>query len=144
MEEITWSPAAICPSCDITFLANSIFSFRLSPEQLINGPYPNIQMSNNSMSCPKCMGVANILEYTPELVKSELEGMRERLLDSNEAELALFLEAIQRSTPQNYDELYELVSEISKPLSKIIQDSQPTLDWVCRIGGCLAFFREFL
>jgi len=142
MENILWSPSAACPNCKIIFLAKSFFACKLTPEQLINGPYPNINMSGNMMNCPKCGGFANILNYTPETVKSELLNIREKILDIKETELTLVLKAIQNSNPKNYEQLYGLVKEISPSLSEVIQGFKNTLNWICLIGGTWAFFKE--
>lgn len=142
MEKITWSPAAVCHNCENTFLADSFLVCELTPEQLINGPYPNITMSGNRMSCSKCGHFAHVLDYTPEVVRSELQKMRESLLDVKEAELASFFKALKASSPESYDELYNLVMEVSPSLSEVIQRFKGVLNWICLIGGTWAFFKE--
>lgn len=142
MDNITWSPSAACSNCGISFLANTFLVCELTPEQLINGPYPGINMSGNRMSCPQCGNLAEVLDYTPEIIKSELQAMREKFLDVREGDLKLVLEAIQNSNPQNYDELYQLVLKISPSISEVIQGFKSTLNWICLIGGTWAFFKE--
>ncbi|AGH42736.1 hypothetical protein C427_0626 [Paraglaciecola psychrophila 170] len=142
MKSITWSPAAACPNCKHTFLANSFLVCELTSEQLINGPYPNINMSGNRMSCPKCGSFADVFNYTPETVKSELQKIREQFLDIKEAELAVFFKTLKTASPENYEELYSLVLEISPSLSEVMQNFKATLNWICLIGGTWAFFTQ--
>ena len=142
MEQITWSPVAACLSCGHTFLASSSFVCKISAEQLINGPYPIINLSGNTHSCPICSKCANVLDYKPEIVKLELLKMREIFLDVKEADLAVFFKAIKDSNPENYEELYKTVLEVSPSLSEVIQKFKGILNWIYLIGGTWAFFRE--
>jgi hypothetical protein len=142
MENILWSPAAACPRCNVMFLAKGFLLCELTQEQLINGPYPNIHMSGNSITCPKCGNFARVLEYSPQSVKSELMQIRERVLDVVESELASTLAAIEAANPKNFDELYSVVKETSPSLAEGIQGMKNTLNWICLIGGTWAFFKE--
>ena len=99
-------------------------------------------MPDNRMSCPNCGNFANIFNYTPETVKSELQKIREQFLDIKEAELAIFFKSLKATSSENYEELYGLVLEKSPSLSEVIQNFKATLNWICLIGGTWAFFKE--
>lgn len=143
MENITWKSAAACPSCGYTFIESPMLVIELTPEELINGPYPEVNMSKNRKTCPKCGCFANEFDYTPEKVKFEFQEMRERFLDIKEAELTVFFKAIKDSNPESYEELYKIVLEVSPSLSEVIKSFKSILTWICLMGGSVQFF-EYL
>lgn len=142
MESITWNPAAECRSCDITFLAKSFLAIQLSVDQLINGPYPNVTLAGNTMTCPNCRNPANVINYNPEQVKNEMLSIRESFLDVKEAELTEALKIISDLNPRNYDELYNGLKESCPSIAEIVQGFKGILNWFCLLGGSWAFFKE--
>lgn len=142
MDNIQWSPSAKCDSCGESFLAQSAVVCNLTSAQLINGPYPQIHMSNNRITCINCNSTARLLDYTPEIVKNELQKMRSDFLEIRENELREFFKKMQSSHPQNFNQLLAISREISPSVSKIIGKFKDTLNWICLIGGTWAFFKE--
>ena len=140
-EQITWHPVCECSKCNAMF-PFQILGAQLSVEQLINGPYPNINLQGNTINCPICNARARVLDYTPEKVKEELLAIRDLFLEAAQQELSKALEIMQNLNPTNYNELVSALRNNCPSISEILGGFKETLNWICLLGGSWAFFKE--